>query len=240
MIMKYEYILFDADNTLFDFNEAQRLAFFEMLRFCGIEPREEYLRSYHAINDSWWKRLERAEVKHNQLGTGRFADFLEMNGLSGDIVLMNSIYRKQLGMHGIMLPGAYEAVESLYGRCQMYIITNGMADTQHSRFDSSPLRFMINDIFISQEIGAEKPDVRYFEYVLTAIAKSFPAMEKSRCLVVGDSLTSDIKGANNIGIDSCLFDPAHIYSPSPDNPSAPDHVIHSLAELMDIAEGDRG
>lgn len=232
--MRYQYILFDADNTLFDFDAAQRLALFETLEISGIKPLEEYLESYNRINLIWWKRLERAEVRHDRLGVGRFEDFLEQNMLSGDPSAMNDLYRKHLGQHGIMLPGAYETIQALYGKCQLYIITNGMAVTQHSRFDSSPLRFMINDIFISQEIGAEKPSAQYFELVLEKIRQRFPSLEKNRCLIVGDSLSSDIKGANNIGIDSVLYDPKGKYTASSEAQSKPDYVIHELGEIVDI------
>ena len=159
--MRYEYILFDADNTLFDFEGAQRLAFFETLDKQGIERSEEYLASYHNINLSWWKKLERAEVTHARLGIGRFEEFLEKHGLPGhDPSAMNDHYREKLGSHGILLPGAYELIKKLSGLCRMYIITNGMSKTQHSRFDDGPLRRLTEDIFVSEDIGFEKPDKR--------------------------------------------------------------------------------
>lgn len=237
--MRYEYILFDADNTLFDFDGAQRLAFFETLEKMGIEQNESLLESYHGINLSWWKKLERAEVDHAGLGVGRFEEFLEKHGISGpDPAVMNEHYRERLGSHGILLPGSYELIEKLTGLCRIYIVTNGMSKTQHSRFDDSPLRRMTEDIFVSEDIGFEKPDRRFFEYVLEKISEYCPFMTEDKVLVVGDSLSSDIKGANNAGLDSCLVDRNGTFdraaAPADEQPT---YVVGSLEEVEGIVLG---
>ena len=234
--MRYEYILFDADNTLFDFDGAQRLAFFEVLDSLGAERSEELLESYSDINLSWWKKLERREVTYSELGLGRFEEFLEKHGMTGhDPAVINELYRSQLGSHGILLPGSYELVEKLSGLCRMYIITNGMSKTQHSRFDDSPLRRLTEDIFVSEDIGFEKPDKRYFDYVLEKISEHCPFMTEDRVLVVGDSISSDIKGANNAGLDSCLVNAKGDFDRAATPADLqPTYVVRSLAEVESI------
>ena len=233
--MSYKYILLDADNTLFDFNASQRLAFFDMLSEFGIEQREEYLEAYHKINDGWWKKLERRETDREQLKLGRFVDFAAYAGIENVAPAdMDACYRKHLGDNGIELDGAVDFLKSIRDGHRLFIVTNGMSQTQHGRFDRSPIRKLVDGLYISEEVGADKPSVRYFELVLEDIARQFPDMTKEQCLVVGDSLTSDIKGANNAGLDCCWYDRDGKYQPGMALSAQPDYVAQSYEEIADI------
>ena len=233
--MSYKYILLDADNTLFDFNASQRLAFFAMLSEFGIEPREDYLTAYHNINDRWWKKLERRETDREQLKLGRFVDFAAYAGIK-DVAPadMDACYRKHLGDNGIELPGAVDFLKKIRDGHELFIVTNGMSQTQHGRFDRSRVRELVNGLYISEELGADKPSVRYFELVLEDIARQFPDMTKEQCLVVGDSLTSDIKGANNAGLPCCWYDREGKYQPEKELSARPDYIAHSYDEIAAI------
>ena len=202
----YRFLLLDADGTLLDFDQDMLHAFQATFETCFARQRPyapELLEIYERCNDRWWKKLERGECEKSQLFTGRFRDFLAETGLSGDPEQINETYFKNLGQGGALLPGALELVRDLSEQYELYIVTNGNAATQKTRLERSGLLNYVNSYFVSEDAGAAKPDVRYFDYVFSRI----PGFAKEEALLIGDSLTSDMLGAQNAGIDAVWYCP---------------------------------
>ena len=202
----YRFLLLDADGTLLDFDQDMLHAFHATFETCFARQRPytpELLEIYERCNNRWWKKLERGECEKSQLFTGRFRDFLAETGLSGDPEQINETYFKNLGQGGALLPGALELVRDLSEQYELYIVTNGNAATQKTRLERSGLLNYVNSYFVSEDAGAAKPDVRYFDYVFSRI----PGFAKEEALLIGDSLTSDMLGAQNAGIDAVWYCP---------------------------------
>lgn len=199
MNRKYNYILFDADNTLYDFDLSESNALTETFNDFGVVLSDEQRKVYHEINDRQWKKLERGETTREQLKVARFAEFinyLHLNCVSADQVSRS--YVENLAKQCILLDGAYELCRDLAKVYSLYLITNGVKYVQKRRFSKSPISSFFTDIFISEEIGVNKPDKRFFEKVVKSIGDD----DISHYIVIGDSLTSDIQGAKNTGCDS--------------------------------------
>jgi 2-haloacid dehalogenase len=204
--MRYDTILFDADETLLDFHRSEYEAVAETMAEVGIEPTEERISTYSQINDRLWKALERGEIEKSVLLWKRFLLFREQFGIGGteeDAREMAARYMKHLSEKGYLLDGALSLLQRLKGKVRMYIVTNGVAFIQRGRYKLSGLESYPDGVFISEEVGAEKPSPAYFSYV----AEHIPDFCRERTLVVGDSLTSDIKGGVNFGLDTCWFNP---------------------------------
>lgn len=201
--MKYKTVLLDADGTLMDFHRSEDEAVREALKKSGICPDDEQVRTYSGINDSLWKMLERGEIRKEVLMYRRFELFCEYYGYTADAKRIGEDYKLALSTKGYLLPGAEEFCATLSRYCRLYIVTNGVDFIQKGRYARVNLRPYIREVFISGEIGYEKPDVRYFE----AVARKIPDFEKESTLIVGDSLTSDMRGGVNFGIDTCWYNP---------------------------------
>ena len=223
----YTTVLFDADATLFDFKKSEHSAVIDCLEFAGLPATDEVIAKYSEINDGYWKRLERGEVTRAQLFTARWRDLIDFYGFDFDAQKIADLYPKRLAENGFLMDGAEEICQALYGKVRLYIVTNGFARVQHGRFDKSPLRKYFDGMFISEEIGAEKPSVEYFN----AVFNSIPELDKSGTIIIGDSLSSDIKGGINAGIDTCWFNPQ-----GKDAPEGMDitYIISKLSEIEDI------
>ena len=201
--MKYKTILFDADMTLFDFKASEHHCLKQTLQEFGFPCSEEAVALYSTINDSYWKRFERGEIDRASLLVKRFADFFEKIGVSGDPAAFNQQYLENIGGSAILLDGAEELCRELCKTHRLYIITNGTARNQRRRFAKAGFDAYFSDVFISEEMGCQKPQTAFFDYV----AKNIPDWDAESTLVVGDSLTSDIQGAINSGLDCCWFNP---------------------------------
>lgn len=203
---KYRFLLFDADGTLLDFDQDMAKAFRATYKACFEEQRpfsQELLDRYEQCNSRWWAKLERGECTKPELVVARFRDFLAETGLSGDPEAINQEYFHNLAQGGALYPGALELVRELSAQYTLYIVTNGNAVTQKTRLERSGLLEYVKAYFVSEDAGAAKPDPRYFDYVFSRI----PGFEKERALLLGDSLTSDMLGAQNAGIDSLWYNP---------------------------------
>ena len=200
---RYRTILFDADNTLLDFARSEREAICDTLRFVGVTPSEEMVTAYSAINDAMWKKLERGEINKYALREARFVEFCNQFSLKADAARMATAYTDFLSTKSYLMDGALETCRALAGECRLYVITNGIGFVQHGRFDPSPISPYFSGAFISEEMGAEKPDRAYFDRVAAEIKGFDPATT----LVVGDSLTSDMAGGVRAGLDTCWFNP---------------------------------
>ena len=202
MNKQYSILLLDADDTIFDFHAAERIAFFAMMEQMGISADDEMHAIYSSINERHWKALERGELTREQVLVGRYACFAEHFGLQKDPEEMNRCYLQNLSLQTILFEDSMEAMRELAKHYRIYIVTNGNAMVQRGRFAKSPVMEFVDDYFISGEIGYEKPDVRYFEAVFSKI----PEFDREKALLAGDSATSDLQGAINAGLDSCYVD----------------------------------
>jgi 2-haloacid dehalogenase len=202
--MKYKWILFDADDTLFDFPASEAKALRLTMNEVGIEFSPEILALYSGFNRQVWKELERGELDGAELRVKRFRLLFRELGSSLDPVLVSPVYLRNLARGSELLPGAEELVAWLAGRCGLALVTNGLKDVQRPRIEASALRGRFERIFISEELGAAKPSRAFFEAVFEGLGR--PA--KAETLVVGDSLSSDMAGGIDYGIDTCWYNPA--------------------------------
>ncbi len=199
---RYDIVLIDADETIFDFKRSEAYSFKQMLESFNVDYTEERLTRYSAINLSLWKALERGEVTRERLQILRFERFFEEIGVSDiDYNAVNDCYLTNLANTSFMIDKAAEFVKELHRFCRIYIATNGLSKAQNGRLSKSAIKDDVDGIYISQEIGFAKPDKAYFDYIFNKLN----IVDKSRVIIIGDSLTSDIQGGRNAGITTCLF-----------------------------------
>lgn len=225
---RYTTILWDLDGTLLDFLYSQRHALISAFHANGHEIDDAMVARYSAINDSYWKRLELGEVTKDQLLNGRFETlFAEYQITDIDVTTFRKTYEYELGMVYSYLDDSLKLCKTLKGTYRQYIVTNGIAKTQTNKLRLSGFQDVMDGVFISELLGAPKPQKAYFDACLSEI----PEKEKSRILLVGDSLTSDIKGGVNAGLPTAWVRPE-----GSENPFAfsPTYEITHLQELLPI------
>ena len=223
--MKYTYLLFDADNTLFDFHAGEKIAFQKALADFGFAETTEDYPLYSAINASLWKELEKGKITKDGIFATRFAKFLQETNRKADGNALNACYKAHLSEQAILLPNADALLQALTARgYRLFLITNGDKTVQNTRLQKSGLGRYFEKIFISEEIGAAKPDTRFFD----AVANAIEGFDKEKAIVIGDSESSDILGANRYGIDAC-----HVTINSP--PLSPAvYAKYTADNLLDI------
>ena len=200
---RYDNVLFDADDTLLDFKRSEKSAIAEALGSFGLSYDESVLLEYSAINQSFWKLLELGKIEKSKLKHERFRAFCERFKYDVPYVQLAERYMECLSTKSYLIDGAKEICERLSGECKLYIITNGIESIQRPRFSASGLEKYFSGVFISDLMGYEKPDIRFFENM----EKTIGGIDKKRTLIVGDSLSSDMKGGLLFGVDTCLFNP---------------------------------
>lgn len=199
--MKYDILLCDLDDTLFDFHKGEAIALESTFRAFGIAVTEENLAAYHTANKEQWQKLERGETTSEKLRVDRFSGFLALAGLEGDAQALCDDYMERLGQQCWPLPFSTELIRRVSEKMPVYLVTNGIARIQRNRLQRSEILPFIAGIVISEEVGASKPNPKM---VYEALAQA-AADDLSRVVLLGDSLTSDIAAANNAGVDSILF-----------------------------------
>jgi 2-haloacid dehalogenase len=206
MEQRYDFILFDADRTLFDFDRSQRQSLREVYRQNGIPETDELLNLYVHINNRLWARFDKGEITTAELTRVRFVHFLEEAGITGpDPAALNLQYLTALSCHGELFDGAEELCRSLAPFCKEYIVTNGIALSQIGRLERSPIRKYIEKMYISEELGIRKPEAGYFERVRADIGLN--DSQWNRTVIVGDGLRSDILGGRNANLDTIWYNP---------------------------------
>lgn len=223
-----EFLFLDLDDTILDFHRAERIAIGKTIRDFGVEPTEDVLGRYHLINKAHWEKLERGELTRAEVLVNRFAVLFEELGVTVDPTQCARTYEKNLAMGHYFLPGAEEAVKSLHKKYRLYLASNGTATVQHNRLLSAGLYPYFEKVFISQNIGYNKPSREYFEACFAEI----PDFNPARAIMVGDSLTSDILGGKNAGLPTVWVNPEGKKS----GDIRPDYEIGSLAELEGLLE----
>ncbi len=224
-----EFLFLDMDNTILDFDMAERIALPKTLAAFGIPASDDLVARYHAINKTCWEMLERGEIVRAEIGPRRFGELFAQEGVVGDTQACNELYLKNLGIGHYFLPGAEEAVHRLSKKYRLYIASNGTASVQEGRLASANLYPYFEKVFISQTLGVNKPAKEFFDLCFAQI----PDFDPEKAMIVGDSLTSDILGGINAGIATCWVNPQH----KPGNPDIqPDYEIESLAQLEELLE----
>lgn len=196
-------ILWDVDGTLMDFKRSEHESLKEALKAFGYNASEADISLYSAINDSCWKRYEKGEMTYDDIFYNRFAEFFSKIGFSADISKVNEIYRKNLGEIFFLNEHALDICLSLKGKIRQYIVTNGYAKTQEKKITASGLADAVDGIFVSGLIGYPKPEKKFFDICFEKIGE----VDIKKTIIVGDSLSSDMKGGENAGILTCWYNP---------------------------------
>ena len=223
-------ILWDIDGTLLDFAAAEREAIRGCFATFGLgECTDEMLARYSVINRQHWEKLERKELTKPQVLIGRFEVFFAEEGLVADCAAFNDEYQIRLGDTVCFHDDGYKLVQQLKGRVRQYAVTNGTKVAQQRKLRNSGLDILLDGVFISEDIGAEKPDIAFFHPVWETIGPYAP----DEVLIVGDSLTSDMQGGNNAGLRCCWYNPKGV--PVPEHLKI-DYNIRDLREILTILE----
>lgn len=225
---EFTTIFWDVDGTLLDFHYSQRCSLQQCFHSINRELTEEMIHRYSQINDAFWKKLELGEVSKDELLKGRFLQLFEEYDITGvELPSFLRQYQEGLGNNYQFIDDSLTICKSLYGRVKQYVITNGVTVTQNRKLKLSGLADVMEDIFISERIGAPKPQKEFFDYCM-AHAKE---KDKSRILIVGDSLSSDIKGGVQAGIPTCWYRPDETENSTE---YIPDYEINDLHRIYDI------
>ena len=222
-------ILLDLDDTILDFHKAEHIALSATLREIGIEPTEAVLKRYSEINRAHWKRLELGELTRPEVLHGRFTQLFEELGVDGDCYEAQRIYEWKLGTGHYFLDGGQELLDMLYGKYDLYLASNGTDIVQTRRIASADIEHYFKDLFISQRLGYDKPMKEFFDRAFARIEKFNP----DETIIIGDSLTSDIKGGINAGIRTCWFNLRGIKN---DSGIEPDYEVTRLDEIPALLE----
>ena len=225
----FDLLLWDVDGTLLDFKAAEAAAIRSLFARYGLGPcPDDMLARYSAINQSYWRRLERGELTRPQILTGRFVEFFRREGLDGpDPEAFNEDYQQALGETVVCRDRSLELVAALKGNIPQYAASNGTVAAQEKKLRLSGFDRLLDGVFLSERLGAEKPAREFFDRAFREIG----AVDRDRTLIVGDSLTSDILGGNRAGIRACWYNPAG--EPNPTE-ARPDFVIRDLNQVREI------
>jgi len=220
----YQWLLFDADGTLFDYDRAEYSALAQCFQEIGLVFNPEHLDAYRRINREQWQALERGETTPGVLKVRRFELLLQSIGAAHCAATFSERYLERLGAGSELLEGAEEVVRALRKQHHIAILTNGLRSVQRSRLERSAIRDCIDLVIISEEVGAAKPARAFFETAFARMGNPPP----SQTLMIGDSWSSDIEGAAGYGAVCCWYNPAGL--PRPAAPMIA-HEIRSLREL---------
>ena len=224
-----EFLLLDLDDTILDFAKGEEYGLRKTLLEAGVEPTEEICTRYSHINKAYWKRLELGEVTREQVMLGRFETLFEELSITADAAVSAASYMDNMSSVHFFLPGAETAVDALGTKYRLFLVSNGTASAQHRRLASAGLYPRFEKIFISQEVGHNKPAKEFFDLCFAQI----PGFDPQKAMIVGDSLSSDIQGGINAGIRTCWVNPNHKTAPEA---RKPDYEIENITQLESLLE----
>lgn len=225
--MKYKTLLFDVDDTLLDFQAAERSALHLLFEKEGLLLTKEMETTYKTINSQLWRAFELGEIDKQTVTDTRFSRLFEVYGKQVNGKKMGDTYREFLGEGHDLLGNSRAIITELAENYELYIVTNGVAKTQYQRLEKAQLTPFFKDIFVSEEVGYQKPMLAYFEHVFARI----PQMEQSSTIIIGDSLASDIQGGHQAGIDTVWL---NLTGTSNKSPIQPTYEIDQLEQLFSI------
>lgn len=223
-----ECVMLDLDDTILDFHKAEAIAISKTIGDFGVDPTQEVLDLYHDINRWHWQQLELGKMTRDQVLVNRFGALFSQLGKQADSVACARSYEKNLSQGHYFLPGAQEALDRLYGKYRLFLASNGTARVQHSRLTSADLYRYFEQVFISQELGFNKPSKEFFD----ACFAQMPGFSPEKTVMVGDSLSSDIQGGINAGITTIWINPKKESCGG----IRPDYQIENLTQLEGLLE----
>lgn len=226
---KYKYLLWDIDGTILDFESAEKAAIKTLFeRFNLGECSDEMIERYSKINRKYWQMLERGEMSKEKILVERFVEFFSKEGMDAGISdSFNREYQLALGDTIVFCDDAMDIIKEQKKKFEIVLVTNGTAVAQKKKLEKSGLQDIVNHIFISEIVGYEKPDINFFKKVISEVGIN----DLSEVLIIGDSLTSDIQGGYNAGIDTCWYNPKGIKNESSLSPT---YIIQNLHDLDSI------
>lgn len=230
---RFTTIFWDVDDTLLDFEYSMRQALKACFREFDLELTEEMILLYEKINEGYWKKLEKGLVTKELLLTGRFRDFFEELKITHiDVPKFLASYQVELGNHYQFLDDSLTICKALQTKFKQYALTNGVAHTQENKLKRSGLYEVMDGIFISEKLGSNKPSKEFFEGVFEQIEEQ----DRGSILMIGDSLSSDILGAMNVGIATCWYNPSGKEAPADYRIDFEIVDLHQVYEVLGIFE----
>ena len=223
---KYKYLLWDVDGTILNFEAAEKKAIRSLFgKFNLGECTDSMLKHYSEINKNYWKMLECGEIEKKKMLVDRFIDFFSKEGIDPSIASeFNEQYQLALGDTIVFNDDAFDIICAQKKTSKIIIVTNGTKTAQEKKLECSGIKKLADYIFISEEVGCEKPGIEFFEKVFSETGIT----DLTEALIIGDSLTSDIQGGYNVGIDTCWYNPYNLVN---DSLLTPTYIIQNLHEL---------
>lgn len=228
--MIYKFLLFDLDHTLFDFDTAEDVALTQLLKEEGVDNIQAYKDYYVPMNKALWEDLEQKKITKHELVNTRFSRLFEHFGVEKDGSYLANRYQFYLSQQGQMFSGAMELLDTLIDRgYEVYAATNGIISIQTGRLIKSGLAPYFNHVFISEQLVTQKPDALFYE----RIGQQIHGFSKENTVMIGDSLTADIQGGNNAGIDTIWYNPHHLENKTQAQPT---YEVHSYQDLLNCLD----
>ena len=225
--MTYKFLLFDLDHTLLDFDASEDVALTQLLKEEGVADIQAYKDYYVPMNKALWKDLELKKITKQELVNTRFSKLFEHFGIEKDGTYLANRYQFYLAQQGQVFSGAIELLDALIDRgYELYAATNGITTIQTGRLTQSGLAPYFNQVFISEQLQTQKPDAQFYE----RIGARIPIFNKKYALMIGDSLSADIQGGNNAGIDTVWYNPQHLENKTQAQQT---YEVHSYQDLLD-------
>ena len=224
--MKYKFLLFDLDHTLLDFDAAEDIALTQLLEEEGVEDIQAYKDYYVPMNKALWKDLEQKKITKAELINTRFAKLFAHFGIEKDGSYLAERYQFFLSKQGQTFPGVEDLLRKLISQgYELYAATNGITYIQTGRLEQSGIAPFFKEIFISEQLHTQKPDAEFYE----KIGARIPNFDKNHALMIGDSLSADIQGGQNAGIDTVWYNPQHLENTTQLHPT---YEVHSYKDLL--------
>ena len=228
--LKYKFLLFDLDHTLLDFDAAEDIALSQLLKEEGVEDIQAYKDYYVPMNKALWKDLEQKKITKSELINTRFAKLFAHFGIEKDGSYLAERYQFFLSKQGQTFPGVEDLLKKLISKgYELYAATNGITYIQTGRLEQSGIAPFFKEIFISEQLHTQKPDAAFYE----KIGARIPNFDKNQTLMIGDSLSADIQGGNNAGIDTIWYNPHHLGNKSLAQPTYEVDSYQALLEILD-------
>ena len=228
--MIYKFLLFDLDHTLLDFDAAEDVALSQLLNEEGVEDIKAYKNYYVPMNKALWKDLEQKKITKQELVNTRFAKLFAHFGIEKDGAYLAERYQFFLSKQGQIFPGVEDLLKKLISRgYELYAATNGITFIQTGRLEQSGIATFFKEIFISEQLHTQKPDAAFYE----KIGSRIPNFDKNQTLMIGDSLSADIQGGNNAGIDTIWYNPHHLENKTLAKPTYEVDSYQALLEILD-------